>query len=205
MAVTEVTALRLSPVQKNFLLRSGRSSMEAAVRKQTPPSPDTSDPILLQPCGAFVTLTISGELRGCIGFFEPIYPIVEAVWRSAVKAALDDHRFAPVRPAELHRIGIEISLLSPKVSVEATSDIVIGRDGLYLETGSAKWLLLPQVATEYGWDADTFLLHLFRKCEILPVPIGTPGVAVYRFSAEIFSDPPESPRTPPLTQSGKPR
>ena len=82
--------------------------MDAAVRKEAPPPHDTSDPLLLLPCGAFVTLTISGELRGCIGFFEPVHPLVDSVARAAVKAALDDHRFTPVRPSELPQIRIQI-------------------------------------------------------------------------------------------------
>ena len=188
MGVTAATALRLSPAQKNFLLLTGRSSMEAAVRKVAPPSHETAHPLLLKPSGAFVTLTISGELRGCIGFFEPVYPLVESVARASVKAALDDHRFPPVRPSELSLIRLEISVLSGKTPIESLAGISVGRDGLYLETDAAHGLLLPQVATEYRWDAETFLVHVFRKCGLSPAPIGTPGVTVYRFTAEIFSE-----------------
>ena len=105
-----------------------------------------------------------------------------------MKAALDDHRFSPVRPPELHQLRIEISVLSGKVPVNSVADIVIGRDGLYLETGTARGLLLPQVATEYRWDAGSFVDHVFRKCGLAPAPIGTPGVTVFRFTAEIFSE-----------------
>ena len=65
---------------------------------------------------------------------------------------------------------------------------MIGRDGLYLETATARGLFLPQVATEYRWDAESFVVHVFRKCGLSPVPIGTPGVTVFRFTAEIFSE-----------------
>ena len=81
--------------------------MDAAVRKEAPPSHDTSDPLLLLPCGAFVTLTISAELRGCIGFFEPVYPLVDSVARAAVKAALDDHRFTPSVRRSSPRSGLK--------------------------------------------------------------------------------------------------
>jgi AmmeMemoRadiSam system protein A len=193
MGVTAATSLRLSPAQKQFLLDTGRNAMEAAVRKKPPPSRETSDPLLVKPLGAFVTLTMSGELRGCIGFFEPVYPLVDAVARAAVKAALDDHRFMPVRPEEIPMIRLEISVLSGKVRVESAGEIEIGRDGLYLETDTARGLLLPQVATEYRWDADTFVSHVFRKCALPPAPIGTPGVTLYRFTAEVFSETQASP------------
>ncbi|HLF15331.1 MAG TPA: AmmeMemoRadiSam system protein A [Bacteroidota bacterium] len=186
--MTAATALRLSPVEKIFLLHTGRSSMEAAVRKEAPPSGVTSDPRLLKPSGAFVTLTIAGELRGCIGYFEPVYSLVESVARAAVKAALDDHRFPPVRPEELARIRLEISVLSGKIPVGSMSEIVVGRDGLYLETDAARGLLLPQVAMEYRWNAGTFLAHVFRKCGLSPAPIGAPGVTVFRFTADVFCE-----------------
>ena len=162
--------------------------MEAAVRDDLPPERGVSDPLLETPCGAFVTLTVSGELRGCIGYFEPVQPLLDAVTGAAVKAALDDHRFPPVRPEEIERIRLEISILSPKIPVDTLGEIVIGRDGLYIETGSARGLLLPQVALEYRWDAEAFLFHAFRKCGLAPAPIGSPGVGVWRFSAEVFAE-----------------
>ncbi len=147
--------------------------MEAAVRKEAPPSHDTPDPLLLQPCGAFVTLTISGELRGCIGFFEPVHSLVDAVARAAVKAALDDHRFSPVRPPELHQLRIEISVLSGKVPVNSVADIVIGRDGLYLETGTARGSSSPRSRRSTG---------------------GTPGHSSTTSSESAASPPPRSGR-----------
>jgi AmmeMemoRadiSam system protein A len=192
MGVTAETALRLTPAQKDFLLRAGRSAMEAAVRNQVPPPHDTADPVLLSHSGAFVTLTISGELRGCIGYFEPVYPLVESVTGAAVKAALDDHRFPPVRVEELPRIRLEISVLSRRIPVNSIDDIVVGRDGLYIEADTARGLLLPQVATEYRWDAERFLFHTFRKCGLPPAQIGAPGIAVFRFIADVFSENRES-------------
>ena len=164
--------------------------MEAAVRDSAPPPHDTSDEALNGHHGAFVTLTIASELRGCIGYFDPIHPLIEAVAASAVKAALDDHRFPPVRPDELPRIRLEISVLSPRIPVQSLDEIVVGRDGLYIETDVARGLLLPQVATDYRWDAERFLLHTFRKCGLPPVPIGAPGVKVFRFTADVFAERP---------------
>jgi AmmeMemoRadiSam system protein A len=196
MALSAATTRRLSPAQQQFLLRTGRGAMEAAVRHQSLPDHVTDDPALVERVGAFVTLTAAGELRGCIGYFEPLFPLVDAVARSAVKAALDDHRFPPVSPPELGRIRIEISVLSVKSPVESLSDIEVGRDGLYIESRAARGLLLPQVATEYRWDAQTFLAHTFMKCGLSPVPIGTQGVCVYRFGAEVFSEGASGPEEP---------
>ena len=163
--------------------------MEAAVRDSAPPAREASDPALLDHCGAFVTLTIGGELRGCIGYFEPVHPLIDAVEGAAVKAALDDHRFPPVRPGELPRIRLEISVLSSKVPVHSLDEIVVGRDGLYIEADIARGLLLPQVAVEYRWDAERFLHHTFRKCGLPPAPIGAPGITLFRFTADVFSEP----------------
>lgn len=164
--------------------------MEAAVRKHAPPPRISGDPLLLSPSGAFVTLTVAGELRGCIGYLEPIQSLLDTVAGAAVKAALDDHRFPQVRPEELPGIRLEISVLSGKIPVASIDEIVVGRDGLLVETDAARGLLLPQVAVEYRWNAETFLVHTFRKCGLAPVPVGTPGVRVYRFTADVFPEGP---------------
>jgi len=180
--------------------------METAVRKEFRRSLDTVDPgkpgtvdnsDLMRPAGAFCTLTISGELRGCVGFFEPVHPLIESVSRASVKAALEDHRFNPVTEPELRSIRIEISVLTDKEAVRSPDDIVVGRDGLFLETSSTHGLLLPQVATENGWDAQTFVAHVFRKCGLRPSPIDAPGISIFRFEAEVFSEtaPPGDPGT----------
>lgn len=168
--------------------------MEAAVRAIPPPARATTDPLLQQPCGAFATLTISGELRGCIGYPESTHPLVDAVALSSVKAALDDGRFSPVEPAELPLIRLELSVLSRRAAVESISEIEIGRDGLYISAGGVTGLLLPQVAAENGWDAPTFLRMLLRKCGLGPMSPGDPGVSLYRFCAEHFSEAPEPSR-----------
>ncbi len=165
--------------------------MEAAVRAMPPPGRPTTDPLLQQPCGAFATLTISGELRGCVGYPEPIHSLVDAVALSSVKAALDDGRFSPVEPAELPLIRLELSVLSPRLPVESLSEIEIGRDGLYIAAGGVTGLLLPQVAADNGWDAPTFLRMLCRKCGLARMSPRAPGVSLYRFSAEHFSEVPE--------------
>lgn len=179
----------MTPEQQRVLLQVARSSIEASVRNTGFRVPRTQDPVLLKPTGAFVTLHLGNDLRGCVGYFEPLYPLIESVSRAAVKAALEDPRFSPVGPGELKDIRLEISALSARIPLTSAGDIVIGRDGIMLETEKGRGVLLPQVAVEYGWDTDTFFGHIFRKCGVPPAPIGTPGYAFFRFSAEIFSEP----------------
>jgi AmmeMemoRadiSam system protein A len=188
MGVIAETQLRLPPALQVHLLRAARCAMAAAVRKDAPPGRSIPDDLLLTHSGAFVTLTIAGELRGCMGYFEPLHPLIDTVTEAAVKAALDDHRFPPVRVDELPRIRLQISVVSCKAPVSVLDEIVVGRDGLYIESESARGLLLPQVAAEHGWDAGRFLEQTFRKCGLSPAPVGARGIGVYRFTAEIFSE-----------------
>ena len=105
--------------------------------------------------GVFVTLHETGELRGCIGHMEPDEPLVPALVDAAVAACSRDPRFPPVRPDELSRIAIELSILGPLEPVATLDDIEIGRHGLLVEQGHRRGLLLPQVAVEHQWTAAT--------------------------------------------------
>jgi AmmeMemoRadiSam system protein A len=188
MCASDLHRSALRPEQKKILLGIARQSMETAVRREPRPRAVTSDPDLLRPAGAFCTLTIEGELRGCVGFFEPVHPLIESVSRASLKAALEDHRFPPVTESELRSILIEVSVLSGKEAIRSPDEIEVGRDGLILESPSVRGLLLPQVAAENGWDAKTFIVHLFRKCGLGPSPIDAPGITISRFEAEVFSE-----------------
>jgi len=173
--------------EKDFLLDVAWRSIGAAVRDEPGPVFTAPGGRLRRPAGAFCTLTTRGELRGCVGFFEPVHPLVETVARASAKAALEDRRFSPVTEPELPAIGVELSVLSEKVAVRSEGEIQIGRDGLYVEAPSGRGLLLPQVAGENGWDVGTFVRQVFRKGGIPPAPLDDPGISVYRFSAQVFS------------------
>src|SRR6185295_19984167 len=123
----------------------------------------TSEPIGEREGGAFVTLHKHGELRGCIGHIEANEPLGKVVTRCAVAAASTDPRFPPITADELRQIEIEISLLGPLEQIHGPGDIVVGRHGLVVEQGWQRGLLLPQVATEWHWDAETFLAHTCHK------------------------------------------
>ena len=129
-----------------------------------------------------------GELRGCIGYIEGIKPLWEAVRDMARAAALEDPRFPPVRPEEVPELEIEISVLTPLWRVKDIKDIVIGRDGLIIRKGWRQGLLLPQVATEYGWDVKTFLEHTCLKAGLPRDAWKDPEAEIWAFSAEVFSE-----------------
>jgi len=138
--------------------------------------------------GVFVTIHKHGELRGCIGYIRGYKNIVDSVQEMALSAAFRDPRFPPLRADELPVIRLEISILSPMIPVEDIADITIGRDGLYLEHPYSSGLLLPQVATEWGWDRDTFLAQLCRKASLPNKSWLDKDARLYRFSAEIFAE-----------------
>jgi len=178
----------LSDIEKEFLLQNARRSIEAAVRRKGAALPEKIPQPLMELCGAFVTLHKGGELRGCIGYIEGLKPLIETIWDAAEKAALEDYRFMPVKPEELHEIEIEISVLSPLKTIQKISEIEIGKHGLIVELGPNRGLLLPQVATEYGWDKETFLNQTAQKAGLHANAWKDPEVKIFIFSAEIFNE-----------------
>ena len=137
--------------------------------------------------GAFVTIRINGQLRGCIGVPEADLPLVDAVERCAVSAALSDPRFPPLSEAEWKDIDLELSLLGPIELVGDLRDIVVGRDGLIVESGRSRGLLLPQVAVEWQWDAAEFAAQACIKAG-LPRDAVMTGAKLFKFEAEVFGD-----------------
>ena len=179
--------LRESLRQK--LLEIARRSMEGYLKEGKVPTFDVTEPELQQHSAAFVTLTKQGHLRGCIGYTDPTLPLYQTVASCAVCAAFSDPRFQPLRKEELSQIRIEISILTPLKKIEDTSEIQVGRDGLFIKKGFHRGLLLPQVATECGWDKETFLRQTCCKAS-LPADAWKEGAEIYTFSAEIFHESP---------------
>jgi AmmeMemoRadiSam system protein A len=181
-----------SAADRALLLTMAREAIAAHVNRQSQSNPQVAignlqSAILTKPAGAFVTLHKGGDLRGCIGHVESTEPLGQIVPRIAVAASSADPRFPPLSPGELDDVDLEISLLGPLVPIAGPQDIVVGRDGLVVEQGWHRGLLLPQVATEWKWDAETFLDHTCQKAG-LPKDAWRRGAAMWRFEAEVFGE-----------------
>ncbi|MCL2064136.1 MAG: AmmeMemoRadiSam system protein A [Candidatus Cloacimonetes bacterium] len=138
--------------------------------------------------GLFVSLSRKGHLRGCIGYIEPYKPLYQSLVDLSRAAAFKDNRFKPVNKEEFPDINIEISILSPLYKVIQYEEIVIGRDGLYIKHPRGSGLLLPQVATKYNWDRDTFLIETCHKAGLHESCLSDEKLIIFRFEALIFSD-----------------
>lgn len=176
----------LSEEEKAYLLELVRRSITEGLegRNGGPPAPPSET--LNAHLGAFVTLKRRGELRGCIGHVIGDRPVFETVWEMARQAAFGDPRFPPVSAAEFPGLDIEISILSPLAPCPDLSLIEPGRHGLLVLRPPRSGLLLPQVASEYGWDRETFLCHTCLKAGLPQDAWREPGTSVYWFEAEVF-------------------
>lgn len=175
----------LTAQQRAALLTLARSAILESVCHAQSVNTGSSDSALQAPGAAFVTLTRRGKLRGCIGYVEAIKPLAETVAHCAVSAATADPRFPPVSPNELPELRIEISVLSPLHLIDQPSQIRVGDHGLYISQGDRRGLLLPQVATEFGWDRETFLRQTCLKAG-LPADAWKRGAGIRVFTVDHF-------------------
>jgi AmmeMemoRadiSam system protein A len=134
-----------------------------------------------------VTLTKGGELRGCIGYIEPVLPLGQAVIRTAIYAATEDPRFPPVTPAELEDLRVEISVLTPAREIADPRLVQVGTHGLIVEKDGAKGVLLPQVPREFGWSREEFLDQVCLKAG-LPRDAWKRGARLSVFEAIVFHE-----------------
>lgn len=141
---------------------------------------------LRQAMGAFVTLKTHGNLRGCIGNVVGNSPLHETVAQMARSAAFEDPRFPPLQLDEYDSLDVEISVLSPIEPCPDPELIETGRHGLIVRKGPHSGLLLPQVATEHGWDRHTFLQHTCRKAGLPSCCWNEPDTQLFWFQAVIF-------------------
>ncbi len=182
-----------------FLVQLARDAVrERLENRKTLQSPKETPKKLLEKCGVFVTISTlrdgEKELRGCIGYPYPTSPLVEAVIDSAVNAATEDPRFYPLSLGELGRVVFEVSVLTPPVHVEAANpqeylnQIKVGEDGLIVERGYYKGLLLPQVPIEWSWCTEEFLCQCCMKAGLSPDTWLTKDAKIYKFTAIIFEE-----------------
>jgi len=142
---------------------------------------------LARRAGGFVTLYAAGSLRGCIGRIEADQPVAHVVAQCAVAVCSRDPRFPPVTPSELPLLTIELSILGAMEALADPEGLEVGRHGLFVELGRRKGLLLPQVATEWSWDARTFLEQTCVKAG-LSVDAWRQGATLWKFEAEVFGE-----------------
>jgi len=178
----------LNNTEKKLLLDLARKTIKARLMGMNPPDIVPESDKLKEPRGAFVTLHKNGQLRGCIGYVEPIKPLYQAVIDMAIAAAFQDPRFPPLSKEEFNAISIEISAMSPLKKIKDVSEIQVGVHGILIKRGFYQGLLLPQVATEQGWDRNTFLEHTCYKAGMGPDCWKHPDTEIYIFSAEVFSE-----------------
>ncbi|HUO59966.1 MAG TPA: AmmeMemoRadiSam system protein A [Candidatus Acidoferrales bacterium] len=174
-----------SAQERQQLLQLARQSIAAHLRREPLPEPDLPEH-LRQPRGAFCTLHLQGKLRGCIGYVEPLFPLWQTVMRTAIAAATEDPRFAPLTMAELPHIQIELSVMSPLRPI-SHQEIEVGVHGLMISQGGRRGLLLPQVATEWGFDRETFLTETCHKAG-LRRDAWQHGATIEAFTAEVFGE-----------------
>ncbi len=179
---------QLNDDEKKFLLRLVRTTISDFLEERPLQKQSYFSETLKTKCGAFVTLHIRGQLRGCIGYVTAIKPLQEAVADLAISAAFNDPRFPPLRKTEFDQIDIEISVLTPLQKVTHIDEILVGRDGLVIKQGVYQGLLLPQVATEYGWDTLTFLQETCHKAGLPADAWQDDRTEIFRFQALIFSE-----------------
>jgi AmmeMemoRadiSam system protein B/AmmeMemoRadiSam system protein A len=196
IAVSRNKTAAVNPPADNFkdadkrtLLSIARNTIESYIRDRKIPELDPSGfpENLKSHCGAFVTLKKNGELRGCIGRFTADIPLYKVVQEMAVSSSTQDMRFTPVSAAEIGKLEIEISVLSPMRKIHDISEIELGRHGIYIKKGWSSGTFLPQVATETGWTKEEFLGHCARD----KAGIGWDGwktADIYIYDAVIFSE-----------------
>jgi hypothetical protein len=185
----EVKSFSLSPKERETLIRLAKKSVETAVQEKKLYEPGASEFAAFQEeRGVFVTLQEKGELRGCIGFITGAKPLYLGVRDAATFAALRDSRFPPVNAWELPELEYEISVLTPFRRILDVKEIRVGRDGLLMIRDRYEGILLPQVATEQGWDRKTFLEELSLKAGLPRQAWQDEATDIFAFSALVFNE-----------------
>ncbi len=185
----DATTWRLARDEQQTLLRLARDAIAAKLAGNPAPSLERYEitDAMRQDAGGFVTLTIDGHLRGCIGEIPSRRAFVEVVRDHALDAAFGDPRFRPLSAEEFDHVSIEVSMLTPPQEVASYDDIVLGRDGVYLIKGMRRAVYLPQVAVEQGWDLDQTLSSLARKAGLSP-DAWQEGTTFETFQAQVFHE-----------------
>jgi AmmeMemoRadiSam system protein A len=179
----------LSTIERAALLGIARRAILAQLSGGAAPELP-AEGALAEVRGAFVTLHVDRELRGCIGTFTPTESLARTVARMAVAAASEDPRFPPLDPADVPRLHIAISALGPRRPLADPLTVRVGTDGLIVGRGWHRGALLPKVAVEHGWSAEEFLKHVCLKAGLPARAWREPGTELEAFGAEEFGEEP---------------
>lgn len=177
----------LTKKERKELLKIARKTIVGYVTTRKIPEVVATAPGLNLHSGCFVTVKQKGELRGCIGNFVSDQPLYLLVQEMAISAATRDPRFYPMKPEDLADFTLDISVLSPLEKTASVEEIKVGVHGIYIVKGDYRGVLLPQVATEYGWNRDQFLQHTCIKAG-LPQDAWQGECDIYIFSAQVFGE-----------------
>ena len=178
----------LNAKEQATLLAIARKSIESWIRNGSVYIEPREEKTLNKRSGCFVTIKQNGALRGCIGNFQSELPLFREVAEIAAASASKDPRFYPMKEEDLENFSLEISVLSPLRKIEDVAEIEIGRHGIYIEKGFYRGVLLPQVATEHGWDRQTFLKQTCLKAGLPTDAWQADDAEIYIFSAQIFGE-----------------
>ncbi len=178
----------LNEHEKDILLTIARRAIETGVRSGMVYNEPREEMALNLRNGCFVTIKQNGHLRGCIGNFQSEHPLFREVAEMAVASATKDPRFYPMKEEDLTNFTLEVSVLSPLQKIDDVHEIEVGRHGIYLEKGYYRGVLLPQVASEHGWDRETFLNQTCLKAGLPTESWSAEDTAIYVFSAQIIGE-----------------
>ena len=195
-----VCSRMLTEEEGRIAVNLARSAIEKYLKERIRINPPGDlPPSFEEKRGVFVTIKKHGELRGCIGYPYPTFKLKDALIDAAIAAAVNDPRFPPMRPEELQAVRIEVTVLTTPERIDAAPSerprfIEVGRHGLIVKKGVFQGLLLPQVAVEYGWNAEEFLCQTCWKAGLPYDAWLDEDTEVFVFEGQIFSEASASPR-----------
>ena len=177
----------LNTEEEKKILGYVRELLKARLTAGPEPKLDFKNEIMEQKRGIFVTLKLHGRLRGCIGHILGVEPLKKSIYHMTLAAAFEDPRFPPLALNELKDLKVHISLLTGPVPIKSYKDIRTGTDGIIVTHGWKKGVYLPEVATETGWDSQTF----FESCALEKAGLTAqelPEATIEVFQTEGFGD-----------------
>jgi len=177
----------LTPEEERACLELARQALTHYFKTGSSLRTPVKEGVLKEKRGAFVTLTVAGDLRGCIGYPLPVKPLDETIIEMAVAAASQDTRFAPLASEEMDRLRVEVSVLGLPEPIASPTDVEVGRHGIIVSKGFNRGLLLPQVPVEHAWDRETYLRHGCLKAGLGPDE-WKKGAKIEVFTAQVFSE-----------------